>query len=44
MNYEYILQVSELDFRAASEAALQHAGIVYSESQLDVVVPSFGSE
>ena len=39
MNYEYILQVSELDFRAASEAALQHAGIVYSESQLDVVVP-----
>ena len=39
MNYEYILQVSELDFRAASEAALQHAGIVYSESQLDAVVP-----
>ena len=39
MNYEYILQVSELDFRAASEAALQQADIVYSESQLDAVMP-----
>ena len=39
MNYEYIRQVSEPDFRAASQAALKQADIVYSESQLDAVLP-----
>ena len=39
MNYEYIRQVSELDFRIASEAALEQADILYSESQLDAVIP-----
>lgn len=39
MNYEYIRQVSELDFRIASEAALEQADILYGESQLDAVLP-----
>ena len=39
MNYEYILQLSERDFRGASEAALKQAEIVFSESQLDAVIP-----
>ena len=39
MNYEYIIRVSELDFRAASEAALKQAEIIFSQSQLDAVLP-----
>ena len=39
MNYEYIMRVSELDFRAASEAALKQADIIFSQSQLDAVLP-----
>ena len=39
MNYEYIRQVSELDFRTASEAALKQDNIQYNDSQLDAVLP-----
>ena len=39
MNYEYIRQVSELDFRTASEAALKQDDIQYNDSQLDAVLP-----
>ena len=39
MNYEYIRQVSEFDFRTASEAALKQDDIQYNDSQLDAVLP-----
>jgi glutamyl-tRNA synthetase len=39
MNYEYILQVSDHDFRVASKAALTQAEIIFSESQLYLVLP-----